>query len=109
MPILRVSLMIKEGGGVLIHFVSESSPEIFVLCDTVFVCEQQNKLCINLKRANPIVYSTGGARNNLSNVYLFSNWNKYDVNVQGRMKIHNQLSQFSEGGRREPFQSRWGH
>ena len=51
MPILRGSLMIKEGGGVLIHFVSESSPEIFVLCDTVFVCEQQNKLCINLKRA----------------------------------------------------------
>lgn len=48
MPILRGSLMIKEGG-------SESSPEIFVLCDTVFVCEQQNKLRINLKRANPIV------------------------------------------------------
>ena len=41
MPVLRGSLMIKEGGGVLIHFVSESSPEIFVLCDTVFVCEQQ--------------------------------------------------------------------
>ena len=55
MPILRGSLMIKEGGGVLIHFVSESSPEIFVLCDTVFVCEEQNKLCINLKRTNPIV------------------------------------------------------
>lgn len=69
MPILRGSLMIKEGGGVLIHLFPNRRRK-----SSYFAIQY---LCVNNKIsysiANPIVYSTGGARNNLSNVYLFSN------------------------------------